>query len=155
MGKFLRATSLDELPQIWNVLRGEMSLVGPRPVVREELLRYGRSAGVYLAVKPGVTGLWQATGRNDTDYRRRVAMDIYYVKNQSLFLDVVHPDPHDRRRGRRARRLLTGGRSARASMLPRVRQVSSEPHFSAEAPVLEPRSAGTDRKTAAVFVAHL
>jgi Undecaprenyl-phosphate galactose phosphotransferase WbaP len=88
MGKFLRRTSLDELPQIWNVLRGEMSLVGPRPVVREELLRYGRSAGVYLSVKPGVTGLWQATGRNDTDYRRRVAMDVYYVKSQSLFLDV-------------------------------------------------------------------
>jgi exopolysaccharide production protein ExoY len=88
LGKFLRRTSLDELPQIWNVLKGDMSLVGPRPVVREELLRYGRNAGIYLSVKPGVTGLWQATGRNDTDYRRRVAMDVYYVKSQNLLLDV-------------------------------------------------------------------
>ena len=79
---------LDELPQLWNVLRGEMSLVGPRPIVREELLRYGRNAGLYLSVKPGVTGLWQTTGRNDTDYRRRVAMDVYYVRNQSLWLDA-------------------------------------------------------------------
>jgi len=88
VGHFLRRTSLDELPQLWNVLRGEMSLVGPRPVVREELLRYGRSVSMYLAVKPGVTGLWQATGRNDTDYRRRVAMDVYYVRNQSFGLDL-------------------------------------------------------------------
>jgi undecaprenyl-phosphate galactose phosphotransferase len=88
LGKFLRRTSLDELPQLWNVLKGDMSLVGPRPVVREELLRYGRNAGVYLSVKPGVTGLWQATGRNDTDYRRRVAMDVCYVKSRSLWLDV-------------------------------------------------------------------
>jgi exopolysaccharide production protein ExoY len=88
IGRFLRQTSLDELPQLWNVLRGEMSLVGPRPVVREELLRYGRNGGFYLAVKPGITGLWQATGRNDTDYRRRVAMDIYYVRNQNIWLDA-------------------------------------------------------------------
>ena len=88
VGHFLRRTSLDELPQLWNVLRGEMSLVGPRPVVREELLRYGRNVSMYLAVKPGVTGLWQATGRNDTDYRRRVAMDVYYVRNQCFALDV-------------------------------------------------------------------
>jgi exopolysaccharide production protein ExoY len=88
IGRFLRQTSLDELPQLWNVLRGEMSLVGPRPVVREELLRYGRNGGFYLAVKPGITGLWQATGRNDTDYRRRVAMDIYYVRNHNLWLDA-------------------------------------------------------------------
>jgi exopolysaccharide production protein ExoY len=88
IGRFLRQTSLDELPQLWNVLRGEMSLVGPRPVVREELLRYGRNGGFYLAVKPGITGLWQATGRNDTDYRRRVAMDIYYVRNHNFWLDT-------------------------------------------------------------------
>jgi exopolysaccharide production protein ExoY len=88
IGHFLRRTSLDELPQLWNVLRGEMSLVGPRPIVREELLRYGRNAGLYLSVKPGVTGLWQTTGRNNTDYRRRVAMDVYYVRNQSLWLDA-------------------------------------------------------------------
>jgi lipopolysaccharide/colanic/teichoic acid biosynthesis glycosyltransferase len=88
IGHFLRRTSLDELPQLWNVLRGEMSLVGPRPIVREELLRYGRKAGLYLSVKPGVTGLWQTTGRNNTDYRRRVAMDVYYVRNQSFLLDA-------------------------------------------------------------------
>jgi Undecaprenyl-phosphate galactose phosphotransferase WbaP len=88
IGRFLRRTSLDELPQLVNVLRGEMSLVGPRPVVREELLRYGRSVGTYLAAKPGITGLWQVTGRNDTDYRRRVVLDTYYVRNQNLLLDL-------------------------------------------------------------------
>jgi Undecaprenyl-phosphate galactose phosphotransferase WbaP len=88
LGRFLRRTSLDELPQLWNVLRGEMSLVGPRPVVREELLRYGRSVSIYLAAKPGITGLWQVTGRNNTDYRRRVVLDTYYVRNQNLLLDL-------------------------------------------------------------------
>jgi lipopolysaccharide/colanic/teichoic acid biosynthesis glycosyltransferase len=88
IGHFLRRTSLDELPQLWNVLRGEMSLVGPRPVTREELLRYGRASAAYLAVKPGITGLWQTMGRNDTDYRRRVAIDVYYVRNQTLLLDT-------------------------------------------------------------------
>jgi exopolysaccharide production protein ExoY len=88
LGRFLRRTSLDELPQLLNVLKGEMSLVGPRPVVREELLRYGRNVGIYLAAKPGITGLWQVTGRNNTDYRRRVALDTYYVRNQNLFLDL-------------------------------------------------------------------
>jgi exopolysaccharide production protein ExoY len=87
LGRFLRRTSLDELPQLWNVMRGEMSLVGPRPVVREELLRYGRNVRTYLSAKPGITGLWQVKGRNDTDYRRRVVMDTYYVKNQNLRLD--------------------------------------------------------------------
>jgi undecaprenyl-phosphate galactose phosphotransferase len=88
VGGFLRRTSLDELPQLWNVLRGEMSLVGPRPVVSEELMRYGRKRRNYLAVLPGLTGLWQVTGRNDTSYRRRVAIDTYYVRNRSLVLDV-------------------------------------------------------------------
>jgi len=88
LGRFLRRTSLDELPQLWNVMRGEMSLVGPRPVVREELLRYGRNARAYLSAKPGITGLWQVKGRNDTDYRRRVVLDTYYVRNQSLLLDL-------------------------------------------------------------------
>lgn len=88
LGKFLRRTSLDELPQLWNVMRGEMSLVGPRPVVREELLRYGRNVRSYLSAKPGITGLWQVKGRNDTDYRRRVVLDTYYVRNQNLLLDV-------------------------------------------------------------------
>jgi exopolysaccharide production protein ExoY len=88
IGRFLRRTSLDELPQIWNVMRGEMSLVGPRPVVREELMRYGRCLPIYLSAKPGITGLWQVTGRNDTDYRRRVALDVYYVRKQNLLLDL-------------------------------------------------------------------
>jgi len=88
VGRFLRRTSLDELPQLWNVIRGDMSLVGPRPVVREELARYGRQLAAYLSVTPGLTGLWQATGRNDINYRRRVAMDVYYVRNQSLLLDL-------------------------------------------------------------------
>jgi Undecaprenyl-phosphate galactose phosphotransferase WbaP len=88
LGRFLRRTSLDELPQLWNVVRGEMSLVGPRPVVREELMRYGRNLRVYLSAKPGITGLWQVMGRNDTDYRRRVAMDVCYVRNQNLLLDL-------------------------------------------------------------------
>lgn len=88
LGKFLRSTSLDELPQIWNVLKGDMSLVGPRPVTREELLRYGRNMLLYMMVKPGITGLWQVSGRSDTDYRRRVAIDVCYVRNQSLLLDL-------------------------------------------------------------------
>ena len=88
LGRFLRRTSLDELPQLWNVMCGEMSLVGPRPVVREELLRYGRNVGTYLSAKPGITGLWQVKGRNDTDYRRRVVLDTYYVRNQNLLLDL-------------------------------------------------------------------
>jgi exopolysaccharide production protein ExoY len=88
IGRFLRRTSLDELPQVWNVLRGEMSLVGPRPIVREELLRYGCKARDYLTIKPGITGLWQVMGRNDTNYRRRVVLDTYYVRNQNLVLDL-------------------------------------------------------------------
>lgn len=88
LGRFLRRTSLDELPQLWNVMRGEMSLVGPRPVVREELLRYGRNVHAYLSARPGITGLWQVKGRNDTDYRRRVVLDTYYVRNQNLLLDL-------------------------------------------------------------------
>jgi Undecaprenyl-phosphate galactose phosphotransferase WbaP len=88
LGKFLRNTSLDELPQIWNVVKGEMSLVGPRPVTREELLRYGRNMLLYMMVKPGITGLWQVSGRSNTDYRRRVAIDVCYVRNQSVLLDL-------------------------------------------------------------------
>jgi lipopolysaccharide/colanic/teichoic acid biosynthesis glycosyltransferase len=87
-GKFLRSTSLDELPQLWNVLKGEMSLVGPRPVTREELLRYGRNAVIYMMVRPGVTGLWQVSGRNNVEYRKRVAMDVCYVRKQSAVLDT-------------------------------------------------------------------
>jgi undecaprenyl-phosphate galactose phosphotransferase len=87
-GKFLRSTSLDELPQLWNVLKGDMSLVGPRPITREELLRYGRNAVIYMLVRPGLTGLWQVSGRNFVEYRKRVAMDVCYVKNQSVVLDT-------------------------------------------------------------------
>jgi len=88
LGKFLRRTSLDELPQLWNVLRGEMSLVGPRPVVPDELRRYGNKVSTFLSATPGITGLWQVSGRNDTDYRRRVALDVCYVRSRSLLLDV-------------------------------------------------------------------
>ncbi|MEO0972370.1 MAG: sugar transferase, partial [Pseudomonadota bacterium] len=88
IGNFLRRTSLDELPQLLNVLRGEMSLVGPRPVVKDELVRYGSRARYYLSVKPGLTGLWQISGRNDTSYSRRVALDVFYVKNCSLQFDI-------------------------------------------------------------------
>jgi Undecaprenyl-phosphate galactose phosphotransferase WbaP len=87
IGRFLRRTSLDELPQLWNVLKGEMSLVGPRPVVREEWQRYGRRLDTYLAAKPGVTGLWQITGRSDSCYRRRVALDSYYIRKRSFLMD--------------------------------------------------------------------
>jgi lipopolysaccharide/colanic/teichoic acid biosynthesis glycosyltransferase len=88
VGGFLRRTSLDELPQLWNVLKNEMSLVGPRPVTREELLRYGRNMDTYMMVKPGITGLWQVSGRSNTDFRRRVAIDVCYVRNQSFLLDI-------------------------------------------------------------------
>jgi Undecaprenyl-phosphate galactose phosphotransferase WbaP len=89
IGKLLRKTSLDELPQLWNVIRGDMSLVGPRPIVRAELPKYGRTSRYYLALKPGLTGIWQISGRNDTDYRRRVAMDRHYARTASLRLDLV------------------------------------------------------------------
>lgn len=80
IGKFLRKSSLDELPQLWNVLRGDMSLVGPRPIVQNEASRYGKYLPYYYAVKPGITGLWQISGRSDTTYRRRVAFDVVYVQ---------------------------------------------------------------------------
>lgn len=89
VGRFLRKTSLDELPQLWNVLRGDMSLVGPRPIIEEELERYGTSKDYYLMAKPGMTGLWQVSGRNDVDYDTRVYLDAWYVKNWSLWNDIV------------------------------------------------------------------
>lgn len=88
VGKLLRKTSLDELPQIWNVLRGEMSLVGPRPVVNAEVTRYGKGFEMYRMVRPGVTGLWQVSGRNNTTYEERVRLDEYYVRNWSMWLDL-------------------------------------------------------------------
>jgi exopolysaccharide production protein ExoY len=89
LGAFLRRTSLDELPQLFNVLRGEMSLVGPRPIVAGEIVKYGRRFHHYCAVKPGITGIWQVSGRNDTTYRARVAMDCIYAKSRSLGLDLA------------------------------------------------------------------
>jgi lipopolysaccharide/colanic/teichoic acid biosynthesis glycosyltransferase len=88
LGKFLRVSSIDELPQLFNVLKGEMSLIGPRPIVHDECARYGRYMAHYCSVTPGLTGLWQVSGRNDTTYRRRVALDVYYARNVSFKLDV-------------------------------------------------------------------
>lgn len=86
-GAFLRKTSLDELPQLINVLKGDMSLVGPRPVVEEELLEYKDKVNDFLSVKPGLTGYWQVSGRSDVGYPERVDIELYYVKNKSLLLD--------------------------------------------------------------------
>ncbi|MCT2387006.1 undecaprenyl-phosphate galactose phosphotransferase WbaP [Erwinia pyrifoliae] len=89
LGAFMRKTSLDELPQLWNVIRGEMSLVGPRPVVEAELERYAGDVDYYLMAKPGMTGLWQVSGRNDIDYDTRVYFDSWYVKNWALWTDIA------------------------------------------------------------------
>lgn len=88
VGNLLRKTSLDELPQLWNVLCGEMSIVGPRPVVDDEVPRYGEHIKHYCRVKGGITGLWQVSGRNDTTYEERVALDVFYVRNWSVWLDL-------------------------------------------------------------------
>ena len=89
LGAFLRRTSLDELPQLWNVLRGELSLVGPRPIVRDELVKFGDFKSTILALQPGITGLWQTSGRNDISYEERVKLNIQYVESWSLRLDVL------------------------------------------------------------------
>lgn len=89
IGESLRRSSLDELPQLWNVLRGDMSLVGPRPVVAEELQYYGDRSDLYRQVRPGMSGLWQVSGRNDTSYAERVALDAWYIKNWSLWYDIA------------------------------------------------------------------
>jgi lipopolysaccharide/colanic/teichoic acid biosynthesis glycosyltransferase len=104
LGKFLRRSSLDELPQFLNVLRGEMSVVGPRPIVRQELPRYGNRMEEVLAVRPGLTGLWQVSGRNNLSYEERVALDLHYASRRSFVLDLsiivrtlrVILDPRDR-----------------------------------------------------------
>jgi Undecaprenyl-phosphate galactose phosphotransferase WbaP len=88
IGRFLRRVSFDELPQIWNVLRGEMSLVGPRPIVRAEIPKYGEQFDIYIRAVPGITGLWQVSGRNDTGYRQRVALDVEYVSTWNVWLDL-------------------------------------------------------------------
>jgi len=104
LGKFLRRSSLDELPQFLNVLRGEMSVVGPRPIVRRELPRYGSRMEEVLAVRPGLTGLWQVSGRNNLSYAQRVELDVRYARHRSLLMDLriilrtvaVVLDPRDR-----------------------------------------------------------
>lgn len=88
LGKLLRKTSIDEFPQLFNVFAGDMALVGPRPIVEKEVAHYGDAYPVFSSVKPGITGLWQASGRSDTDYARRVALDTYYVLNWSPWLDL-------------------------------------------------------------------
>ncbi len=88
IGRFLRITSLDEFPQFWNVLKGDMSVVGPRPLVAEELPKYGYHIDEILTIKPGITGLWQVSGRNDIPYPRRVQIDLHYVKFRNFWLDL-------------------------------------------------------------------
>lgn len=88
LGHFLRKTSLDELPQLFNILKGDMSIVGPRPIVEGEIERYGKYSKKLFSVMPGLTGYWQANGRSDTTYEERVAMDMYYIDNRSTVLDI-------------------------------------------------------------------
>ena len=88
IGKFLRKTSLDELPQFINVLRGEMSIIGPRPIVKDEIIMYEDNFKKVSSIKPGITGLWQVSGRNNLTYKRRVMLDLNYVENYNLIMDL-------------------------------------------------------------------
>ncbi|WP_309743566.1 MULTISPECIES: sugar transferase [unclassified Chamaesiphon] len=88
IGKFLRSTNLDEFPQFVNVLKGEMSIVGPRPLVPEEIERYGTQIDRVLTIRPGITGLWQVSGRNDIPYAQRIRIDVSYVKRRNFWLDL-------------------------------------------------------------------
>ena len=88
IGKFLRKTSLDELPQLWNVLKGDLSMVGPRPIIYEEIEKYKQAFELYKKVRPGITGLWQISGRNNLSYSERINLDTYYVRNWSIWLDI-------------------------------------------------------------------
>ena len=90
LGSILRKTSLDEMPQLWNVIKGDMSLVGPRPIVAKEIERYGEYFREYAMVTPGITGMWQASGRSDTTYEERVEMDTWYVRNWSVWIDLMY-----------------------------------------------------------------
>lgn len=88
VGNILRKTSIDELPQIWNIIKGDLSIIGPRPVIDEELEKYGENKEKFLSVTPGLTGYWQANGRSDTTYEERMQMELYYVDNISFKLDI-------------------------------------------------------------------
>lgn len=88
IGKILRKTSLDELPQIINILKGEMCIIGPRPIIKSELEKYGKNKAKFLSVAPGLTGYWAANGRSDVSYEERMAMELYYVDHRSLWLDL-------------------------------------------------------------------
>ncbi len=88
IGKILRKTSLDELPQIWNIFVGDLSIIGPRPVIQEEVEKYGENKEKFLSVIPGLTGYWQANGRSDTTYEERMEMELYYIDNCSFVLDI-------------------------------------------------------------------
>ena len=88
IGKFLRKTSLDEIPQFLNVIKMEMSIIGPRPIVKKEIQKYGKSYKKVISIKPGITGLWQVSGRNNLSYKRRVILDCLYVDNISPLLDL-------------------------------------------------------------------
>lgn len=89
VGAVLRKLSLDEMPQIWNIIIGEMSLIGPRPIVEAEIEKYGKCFELYMQARPGLTGLWQVSGRSDTSYQRRVELDEYYLLNRSIKLDLL------------------------------------------------------------------
>ena len=89
VGRFIRRYKLDELTQLWNVLKGDMSLVGPRPILEDEIPLFGDNIDYYIKVRPGITGLWQVSGRNDTSFQRRVYWDSWYVRNWSLWGDIV------------------------------------------------------------------
>ena len=88
IGRILRKTSLDELPQLLNIIIGNMSIVGPRPIINEEIVKYGTNAKKLFSVKPGLTGYWQANGRSETTYEERVEMDMFYIDNMSMGLDI-------------------------------------------------------------------
>ena len=87
-GKFLRRTSLDELPQFINVVLGQMSIIGPRPIVKEEQNRYDKNLNEVFSIKPGITGLWQVSGRNNLSYERRVMLDLIYARNRNFYMDL-------------------------------------------------------------------
>jgi undecaprenyl-phosphate galactose phosphotransferase len=89
IGQFLRRSGLYQVPQLFNVLRSEMSLIGPRPIVKAEVVRYGTGIEYYYQTKPGITGLWRVSGRGETSYQRRVALDVWYVRNWTLWHDIA------------------------------------------------------------------